>query len=151
MNPLWIRNRMDAKSGYNIFLSGDVIRSSPVLYREYSIQDENLFSFTRRGVNLALRIFRWFLGWLCNLIFLNQVSRQRLNLRKKMMRVVAPVKMTKKCLIVEKLQNLGGTHPRRANQSQEMIWLCMKSSFQSCLNFRWVLIRRKNLGNWPNT
>ena len=36
---------------------GDVIRSSPVLYREYSIQDENLFSFTRRGVNLALRIF----------------------------------------------------------------------------------------------
>ena len=46
---------MDAKSGYNIFLSGDVIRSSPV--REYSIQDENLFSFTRRGVNLALRIF----------------------------------------------------------------------------------------------
>ena len=47
---------MDAKSGYNIFLSGDVIRSSPVLYREYSIQDENLFSFTRRGVNLALRI-----------------------------------------------------------------------------------------------
>ena len=48
---------MDAKSGYNIFLSDDVIRSSPVLYREYSIQDENLFSFTRRGVNLALRIF----------------------------------------------------------------------------------------------
>ena len=31
---------MDAKSGY--FISGDVTRSSPVLYREYCIQDGNL-------------------------------------------------------------------------------------------------------------
>ena len=57
LNSLLIRNRMDAKSGYNISISGDVIRSSPVPYSEYSIQDENLFSFTRGGVNLALRIF----------------------------------------------------------------------------------------------
>ena len=32
LNTLWIRNRMVAKSGY--FLSNDVTRSSPVLYRE---------------------------------------------------------------------------------------------------------------------
>ena len=44
LNTLWIRNRVDvkssAKSGY--FISGDVTRSSPVLYREYCIQDGNL-------------------------------------------------------------------------------------------------------------
>ena len=125
--------------------------SSPwIVYLRWQPRSQVL-SRTRRGVNLAFRIFLWFLGWFCNLIFSNQVNRQRLNLRKKMKKVVAPVKMTKKCLIVEKLQNLGAKHPRRTNQSQEMIWLCMKSSFQSCLNFRWVLIRRKNIGNWPNT
>ena len=37
LNTLWIRNRVDAKSGYI-----DVTRSSPVLYREYCIQDGNL-------------------------------------------------------------------------------------------------------------
>ena len=31
LNTLWILNRVDAKSGY--FLSGDITRSSPVLYR----------------------------------------------------------------------------------------------------------------------
>ena len=40
LNTLWIRNRVDAESGY--FLSSDVTRSSPVLYREYCIQDGNL-------------------------------------------------------------------------------------------------------------
>ena len=30
LNTLWIRNRVDAKSGY-VFLSGDVTKSSPVL------------------------------------------------------------------------------------------------------------------------
>ena len=39
-------NRMDAKSGYFFFffffLSGDVTRSSPLLYREYCIWDGNL-------------------------------------------------------------------------------------------------------------
>ena len=40
LNILWIRNRVDAKSG--CFLSGDVIRSSPALYHEYCIQDGNL-------------------------------------------------------------------------------------------------------------
>ena len=34
LNTLWIRNRVYAKSGY--FLSGDVTRSSPVFYRQYS-------------------------------------------------------------------------------------------------------------------
>ena len=48
LNTLWIRNRVDAKSGYI-----DVTRSSPVLYREYCIQDGNLIprlsrSLTRR-------------------------------------------------------------------------------------------------------
>ena len=33
---LWIRNRVDAKSGYFFFLPSDVTRSSPVLNREYS-------------------------------------------------------------------------------------------------------------------
>ena len=33
----WIRNRVDTKSGFNIVSSGDVTRSSPVLYREYCI------------------------------------------------------------------------------------------------------------------
>ena len=36
----YIRNRVNAKSEY--FLSGDVTRSSPVLYREYCIQHDNL-------------------------------------------------------------------------------------------------------------
>ena len=35
-----MRNRVNAKSGY--FLSGDVTSSSPVLYREYCIEDGNL-------------------------------------------------------------------------------------------------------------
>ena len=39
---LWIRNRIDAKSGYIYFLSGDVTRSSPLLYRKYCIWDGNL-------------------------------------------------------------------------------------------------------------
>ena len=39
LTTLWIRNRVDAKSGY--FLSGDVTRWSPVLYREYCIRDGN--------------------------------------------------------------------------------------------------------------
>ena len=39
-NTLWIRNRVDAKSV--CFLSGEVTRSSPVLYREYYVQDGNL-------------------------------------------------------------------------------------------------------------
>ena len=38
----WIRNRVDTKSGFNIVLSGDVTESSPVLYREYCVQDGNL-------------------------------------------------------------------------------------------------------------
>ena len=36
LNTLWIRNRMDAKSGHFFFFS-DITRSSPVLYREYCI------------------------------------------------------------------------------------------------------------------
>ena len=40
LNTLWIRNRVDAKSGY--FISCDVTRSSPVLYREYCIQDGSI-------------------------------------------------------------------------------------------------------------
>ena len=40
-----MRNRMDAKSGYDIFLSCEVTRSSPVLYRECSIQDEKALLF----------------------------------------------------------------------------------------------------------
>ena len=40
VNTLWIRNRVDAESGY--FLSNDVTRLSPVLYRKYCIQDGNL-------------------------------------------------------------------------------------------------------------
>ena len=40
LNTLWIRNRVNAKSGY--FLSGDLTRLSPVLYREYYIQHDNL-------------------------------------------------------------------------------------------------------------
>ena len=40
LNTLWIRNRVDAKS--DCFISGNVTRSSPVLYREYCIQDGNL-------------------------------------------------------------------------------------------------------------
>ena len=35
LNSLWIRNRVEAKSGH-LFLSGFVIRSSPVLHNEYS-------------------------------------------------------------------------------------------------------------------
>ena len=35
LNTLWIRNRVDAKFEY--FLSGDVTRSSRVLYREYCV------------------------------------------------------------------------------------------------------------------
>ena len=38
---LWIRNRVDAKFG-SVFLSRPVTRSSPVLYREYCVQDGNL-------------------------------------------------------------------------------------------------------------
>ena len=37
LNMPWIRNRVDTKSGFNIVLSGDVTRSSPVLDREYCI------------------------------------------------------------------------------------------------------------------
>ena len=72
LNPLWIRNRMDAKYGYNTFLSGDVTRSSPVLYREilYSRWKprSQVLSLIHGGVNLALRILFDFLpGWICHI------------------------------------------------------------------------------------
>ena len=38
LNTLWIRNLVDGKSGY-VFLSGEVTRSSLILYREYCIQE----------------------------------------------------------------------------------------------------------------
>ena len=41
LTTLWIRNRVDAKSGYFV-LSGDLTRSSPAVYCEYCIQDGNL-------------------------------------------------------------------------------------------------------------
>ena len=41
LNTLWIRNLVDAKSGYFV-LSGDLTRSSPAVYCEYCIQDGNL-------------------------------------------------------------------------------------------------------------
>ena len=53
---LWIWNRVNAKSWY--FFSGDVTRSSPVLYHEYSSQDGNLvpkFSFVL--LTLPLPVF----------------------------------------------------------------------------------------------
>ena len=52
---------MDAKSGYNIFLSGDVTRSSPVLYREYSVQDENLvLRFSLLSMEESTLLFAFF-------------------------------------------------------------------------------------------
>ena len=42
LNRLWTRNRVDAKSGF--FSSGDVTKSSRVLYCEYGIQDGRLVS-----------------------------------------------------------------------------------------------------------
>ena len=42
LNTLWICNRVNAKCCPDIFFSGDVTRSSPVLYHEYCVQDGNL-------------------------------------------------------------------------------------------------------------
>ena len=58
----WIRNR---KSGFNIVSSGDVTRSSPVLYSEYCIQDGNLVArFSLLPVEeWTLALCKALLGW----------------------------------------------------------------------------------------
>ena len=62
----WIRNRVDTKSGFNIVSSGDVTRSSPVLYSEYCILRWQprcqVLSLTCRGVNLSLLFAKLFWG-----------------------------------------------------------------------------------------
>ena len=69
LNALWIRNPVDVKSGY--FLSGDVTRSSPVLYREYCIHDGNFvprFSllpvFTTHALLPIFPEESWVLEWI---------------------------------------------------------------------------------------
>ena len=69
LNTLWIRNRVNAKSGN--FLSGDVTRSSPILYLEYCIQDDNLapkFSllpvFTIHALLSLFQEESWVLEWI---------------------------------------------------------------------------------------
>ena len=54
LNTLWIRNLVDGKSGY-VFLSGEVTRSSLILYREYCIQEWQprrmlCCQYSRRGI-----------------------------------------------------------------------------------------------------
>ena len=58
LNTLWIWNRVNAKCYPYIFFSGDVARSSPVLYHEYCIQDGNLVpKFTLVLLTLPLPVF----------------------------------------------------------------------------------------------
>ena len=61
LNTLWIRNRVDAKYGF--FLSGDVTRSSAVLYRER----QSKMQISRALRRILLPIFTeesWVLVWI---------------------------------------------------------------------------------------
>ena len=60
LNTLWIRKGVNTKSGK--FVSGDVIKSSPVLYPEYCIQDANFvprFSLLPDFTTHALLPIEW--------------------------------------------------------------------------------------------
>ena len=70
LKTLWIWNRVDARSGH-FFLSGDLKRLSPVVYREYCIQDGNLVSsvsllpiFTMQDLLPILPVKSWVLQWI---------------------------------------------------------------------------------------